>query len=46
MLKVIYDGTVDEIKRIHSRKRRLIVDIAGDFDEINIRDAEIIRRED
>ncbi len=44
--KVIYDGTVNEIKRIHGRRRRLIVDINGDIDGINIPDTEIIRREE
>ena len=43
--KVIYDGTVDEIKRRYGKKRRLVVDLAGEYDEIAIPGTELIRRD-
>ncbi len=43
---IIYDGTVNEIKRIYGRKRRLIVDISGDFGEFYIPNTKVIRRDD
>lgn len=44
--KIIYDGTVEEIKHRYGKKRRLVVDLAGDYDEVNIPGAEVIRRVD
>jgi ABC-2 type transport system ATP-binding protein len=44
--RVIYDGTVDEIKRRYGKKRRLIVDLADDYAELAVPFANIIRRED
>jgi len=44
--KVIYDGTVDEIKNRYGKKRRLIIDLADDYKEIDVQDAKTIRKED
>jgi ABC-2 type transport system ATP-binding protein len=44
--KVIYDGTVGEIKHRYGKKRRLIVDLAEDYAEIVVPFTNIIRRED
>ena len=44
--RVIYDGTVDDIKRRYGKKRRLIVDLADDYTELTVPFANIIRRED
>ena len=44
--KIIYDGSVDEIKRRYGKKRRLVIDLAGDYENIVIAGAELIRREE
>ena len=44
--KVIYDGTVGEIKHRYGKKRRLVVDLAGNYGEITVPGTEIIRRDD
>ncbi len=44
--RIIYDGTVEEIKRRYGKKRMLIVDLAGDYSEIDVYGAEVIRRVD
>ncbi|MEK7396580.1 MAG: ATP-binding cassette domain-containing protein [Candidatus Poribacteria bacterium] len=44
--KVIYDGTVDEIKNRYGKKRKLIIDLADDYKDIDIPYAKVIRRED
>ncbi|MBD3184116.1 ATP-binding cassette domain-containing protein [Candidatus Poribacteria bacterium] len=42
--KIIYDGTVDEIKRRYGKNRRLVVDFARNYKHIHIPGSEIIRR--
>ncbi len=44
--KIIYDGTVEDIKQRYGKKRRLVVDLAGDYDEIAIQGAETTQRLD
>jgi len=44
--KIIYDGTVEEIKRRYGKNRRLVVDLAGDYGEIAVPGSQVIRRED
>ena len=44
--RIIYDGTVEEIKRRYGKKRRLIVDLAGNYNGIEIYGAEVIKRLD
>ena len=43
--KIIYDGTVEEIKRLYGKKRRLVVDLAEDYHEITVPGAESVRCE-
>jgi len=43
--KIIYDGTVDEIKRLYGKKRRLVVDLTEDYHEIAVPGVETIQRE-
>jgi len=42
--KVIYDGTVEEIKRRYGKKRRLIIDLAEDYKEIRLAGVNVINR--
>jgi len=44
--KIIYDGTVEEIKRRYGKKRRLVVDLAEDYSDVAVPGAEMIRRVD
>ena len=44
--KIIYDGTVAEIKQRYGKKRRLVVDLAGDYSEISVSGAETVQRVD
>lgn len=44
--KIIYDGTVEEIKRRYGKKRRLVVDLAEDYGDIAVPGTELIRRVD
>ncbi len=44
--KIIYDGTVEDIKQRHGKKRRLVVDLAGDYNEIVVSGAETTQRLD
>lgn len=44
--KIIYDGTVEEIKQRYGKKRRLVVDLAGDYNEIVVSGAETTQRLD
>ena len=42
--KVIYDGTVKEIKRRYGKKRRLIIDLAEDYKEIKLAGVSVVNR--
>lgn len=44
--KVIYDGTVDEIKKRYGKKRRLIIDLANGYDNINLEGVNMINHID
>jgi ABC-2 type transport system ATP-binding protein len=44
--KIIYDGTVEEIKKRYGKKRRLVIDLAEDYNEVNVPGIETIRRVD
>ena len=44
--KIIYNGTVEEIKQRYGKKRRLVVDMAGDYGEITVPGAKTIQRVD
>jgi ABC-2 type transport system ATP-binding protein len=44
--KVIYNGTVEEIKRRYGKKRRLIIDLADDYNEISLPGVSVISRID
>lgn len=44
--RIIYDGTVSEIKQRYGKKRRLVVDLAGDHKELAVLGAEAIRQVD
>lgn len=43
--KIIYDGTVEKIKRRYGKKRRLVVDLAEDYSEVVVSEATTIRRD-
>jgi len=44
--KIIYDGTVTEIKQRYGKNRRLVVDLAGDYSEIAVPGAETVQQLD
>ena len=44
--RIIYDGTVEDIKQRYGKKRRLVVDLAGDYSELAIPGAESVQRAD
>ena len=44
--RIIYDGTVGDIKQRYGKKRRLVVDLAGDYSEIVVPGAETAQRVD
>lgn len=44
--KIIYDGTVEEIKRQYGKKRRLVIDLAEDYDQIAVPGTQMIQRVD
>jgi ABC-2 type transport system ATP-binding protein len=44
--RIIYDGTVEEIKHRYGKERKLVIDLAEDYDNISIPGTELIRRVD
>jgi len=41
--KIIYDGSVSQIKERYGKKRTLIADVRDDYDDISLENAELIR---
>jgi ABC-2 type transport system ATP-binding protein len=44
--RIIYDGSIDELKQRHGRTRMLIVDLARAYPEVQIESVDLIRREE